>query len=417
MSDEMLSAVTKIVFEAIELLIKEGTQEPIDLAAIGNAMKHVDPTFTPQKYGFEKLRPLMEKVPGLTIIKDDSIFPSRYFATKSSKDQLARISPPSVDTPTDRRQVAGDRIIDFAFVPPNNYRILEGMALPERWSYDSTKDGGDLSFLKNYLNFTYVRLKFEKKILLSADKENAAFNTGLVDTRYEPIYAFFSINTNKGRQEWRLDGFCIAGEDYLGKKLHSQFKPLPEPAYYFNNPSDAIYDVTQGAPIVDWKHIIEEHPDRIPPALLKRYPVRGFDVKSTASMNGVEYDAYIKDFATAIENDKSTYRRIKSEFNSALDLAVKKVRWNYKTAIPVYFPRANKMSLLLPLAIVSDDVVDVALVVERTKSGSYQGHTTYSLDWAYRNARLICRPDSDWLSADIIDPSEDLIAHGGDDDL
>jgi hypothetical protein len=26
------------------------------------------------------------------------------------------------------------------------------------------------------------------------------------------------------------------------------------------------------------------------------------------------------------------------------------------------------------------------------------GHTMLPLDWAYTNARLICRPDSDWLS-------------------
>lgn len=55
------------------------------------------------------------------------------------------------------------------------------------------------------------------------------------------------------------------------------------------------------------------------------------------------------------------------------------------------------MSLLLPLAIVDDEKVDLALVVTRNPSGSYQGRTVFPLDWAYQNARLVCRPDSDWL--------------------
>jgi hypothetical protein len=57
----------------------------------------------------------------------------------------------------------------------------------------------------------------------------------------------------------------------------------------------------------------------------------------------------------------------------------------------------NVMSLLLPLALVDDEQVDIALVVTKNPSGSYQGRTVLPLDWAYQNARLVCRPDSDWL--------------------
>jgi hypothetical protein len=64
------------------------------------------------------------------------------------------------------------------------------------------------------------------------------------------------------------------------------------------------------------------------------------------------------------------------------------------------------MSLLLPLAIVNDEVVDVALVVTRNPSGSYQGRTVLPLAWAYKNARLVCKPDSDWLVPDRIRSEE-----------
>ncbi|MDR2006776.1 MAG: DUF3825 domain-containing protein [Acidaminococcales bacterium] len=61
------------------------------------------------------------------------------------------------------------------------------------------------------------------------------------------------------------------------------------------------------------------------------------------------------------------------------------------------------MSLLLPLSLTDDDVVDLALVTEKATAGNYLGHTILLLDWAYGNARLITRPDSDWLVAEQIE--------------
>ena len=58
---------------------------------------------------------------------------------------------------------------------------------------------------------------------------------------------------------------------------------------------------------------------------------------------------------------------------------------------------AGVLLLLLPLALLRDDRVDVALVVELTQSGNYQGQTILPLREAYIDARLLCRPDSDWL--------------------
>ena len=53
----------------------------------------------------------------------------------------------------------------------------------------------------------------------------------------------------------------------------------------------------------------------------------------------------------------------------------------------------------------------VALVVEQTQSGNYQGQTILTLDQAYIDARLLCRLNSEWLttniSADEADEAED----------
>lgn len=78
--------------------------------------------------------------------------------------------------------------------------------------------------------------------------------------------------------------------------------------------------------------------------------------------------------------------------------ADEKMRWNFRTAIPSYYPRMNAMSLLLPLCLVDELHADAALVVQLMASGNYQGQTILTMEQAYMNARLICRPDSDWLT-------------------
>ena len=95
-----------------------------------------------------------------------------------------------------------------------------------------------------------------------------------------------------------------------------------------------------------------------------------------------------------------------ARFKNALDIALSRVAWNYKTAIPVYYVTDHKLSLLLPLALEKKGVIDVALVCEHKldeASGvnNYVGRTIFTLQMAYNNARLITRPDSDWLMADM----------------
>lgn len=94
--------------------------------------------------------------------------------------------------------------------------------------------------------------------------------------------------------------------------------------------------------------------------------------------------------------------RLKNRMADAVDLALKRVTWNYKTAIPMYYPKHNSGSLLLPLALMDEGRVDLALVVERQPSGAYQGQTILTLDMAYTDSRLVARPDSDWLRTDDI---------------
>ena len=67
--------------------------------------------------------------------------------------------------------------------------------------------------------------------------------------------------------------------------------------------------------------------------------------------------------------------------------------------------KEKKLSLLLPLALEKKGIIDVALVCEHKyrpneKVNNYVGRTIFTLQMAYTCARLITRPDSDWLMAD-----------------
>jgi hypothetical protein len=252
------------------------------------------------------------------------------------------------------------------------------------------------------LTYTFFRLSKEKGKIKINDKY-AAFNTGLVNNLYEPIYALFEKNRVQGRQEWYFHEFCISGVDKAGKILASNFNPLPTRAQFFDNSAELIYDMDAPEPQMNWNHIILDNVSRLPIEFLEENKPAGFLFRETTSMTTIEKDEYFRALAHAIESDSKKFRAIKNRFADSLSLALKRVQWNFKTAIPMYYPPNNKMSLLLPLSLIDDEIIDLALVAEKTKSGSYLGHTILPLSWAYSNARLITRPDSDWLIAEHIE--------------
>jgi hypothetical protein len=261
---------------------------------------------------------------------------------------------------------------------------LKNMVLPENWEYRRTTTQKESPLLYNYLHFTFAKLYDEdrcaptehnKKIRLRIDIQPplAAFNTGLVDRKYKSIYALFEANDLGHPQRWKFRAFCIPGEDH-GKLLASYFNPLPNPAQYFVSTTELLYN--PDAPLhPDYKHILTHNRDRLPDEILSR-------VKDT--------------------DEQIAMRTLTMHLDDSIEVAKKRARWNYRTAIPHYFPSFKRLEFLLPLCLLRDDRVDVALSVQKTDTG-YLGHTILPLDWAYRSARLVCRPDSDWLTPEQID--------------
>lgn len=160
-----------------------------------------------------------------------------------------------------------------------------------------------------------------------------------------------------------------------------------------------IYDWRRNKfPEIDSEHCIIERVERLPVEFVRDNGPKNFNYQRIGELSENERKDYLKSLKDAIKNDEEAYRRLVSRFEAAVNIALKKVEWNYKTAIPMYYSRLDKMCLMLPLSLRSEDNVDIALVISKIKSG-YRGETILPLNWAYNNARLICRPDSEWLSA------------------
>lgn len=252
-------------------------------------------------------------------------------------------------------------------VPPSKIyetrlRELADRAQPEQWSFDP---GQPFAILGNYLRYTFKRLVQEGKIeegIDSGGSKVAAFNTGLFTPNYESIYAFFEANRDPSRQPWVLKDFITESDRRL-----SFFAAKPRVARYFDQPTELIYDPDREL-IPNLDHVLDENMDRYP------------------------------------EDLRDNPHRRRMMLQGAVAEAGKRAQMNYKVAVPqFYFGREGaepgRIQLLLPLCFDRPTRADLALVVEREER-AYRAFTVLPLDRAYNNARLIARPESDWLPLD-----------------
>ena len=321
---------------------------------------------------------------------------------------------------------------------------LSKLALDEEWGYreNNSDDIDEFGVLRSYLTHTFTRLHNEGKVV-ETDKF-ATFNTGLVKPYYDPIYALFELNTykpkpkNRDPQPWRFRSFCAPGQEDDGILLSQTFKELPAVAKYFDDMDDIYFDADAK---LDYNknHVVRDgiRADRYPSVFIEEY-AGGFcreryeaakkeqarkkaekdeeinkaenreaKVKLKKERDAIPND-YLEEVAQRLDADVALFRKFVNRLDAAIDLARKRARWNYRTAVPQYYPRYNYVSFLLPLALMSDDKDDAALVVQSKRVGAdetlgdkgmlhYQGRTIFPLSYAYRNARLLAKPISDWL--------------------
>jgi len=242
------------------------------------------------------------------------------------------------------------------------FEKLANLAKSENWNFTKKefkqKYKQKFPILTNYLNYTFKRAQELGLINYSKDGDKACFNTGLQTNDDKDI--FITFYRNKKSEEFnKPDWTCFTFVDSYSSKL-TLFRPLPEIATYIEDANDLIFD-TKLKLDVNFEHIIDHNSDRLPPQLQS--------------------------------NRRIALTSIKVAVESLRDKVVR----NYKVAIPHWYE--GKVQLLLPLNLTDDHIADLALVVDRDKEGNiYRARTVLSMDLAYIDARLITRPDRDWLN-------------------
>lgn len=291
---------------------------------------------------------------------------------------------------------------------------LAEMAQPESWNEPERPNG----VLYSYIAVTFQRLLQERRegnqlAIVETDKW-AAFNTGLYDRLYDPIFALFSLNKRTGMQKWVFNAWCTPGNRRAGQVLSRFFEQLPRKASYFQRPQDYLYDPNGGTPTLPFDHILERL-SRLPLSFLEERKAPDFEwPEGDFEANEEFFEAYKK----ALEADDYAMLKFKDALELSLRRAIKKVSSNYRIALPIYDSKRRKMMLLIPMSLDNKDIdhVDIAMVVERAKaSGRYVGHTIYTPGMAYRKARMVMRLESDWLSQSLLE-KEPLIALTNDDE-
>lgn len=218
--------------------------------------------------------------------------------------------------------------------------LLSSIAMKERWT---SPEFPYKKILINYISHTYDKLKTDKEVVIT--DRYGLFNTGLYTDYYQEIYALYIDNNIYFVTEYEL--------------VRRGIEERPHRANYFTEPSLLLFDWHY--PInINYQHMLDDENN------MNRLP----------------------------DNIKNSPNRIKL-LNGAIDEMKKRVSENYRLAIPQYYN--GTIQLLLPICLQDNTTPDVALVV--TKIGNcYQGHTLLSIEMAYNNARLISKPEANWLS-------------------
>lgn len=340
------------------------------------------------------------------------IFPVRYLKDDGSRVELT-LKPSTyegkrwflyyVDIVPHERSYCdpGKQLESFAFLGSWSSFLgdLAAKAVDEEWDFANAPIKNH-QILMQYIKYTFSRLMREKKVCISQDRQFAAFNTGLADNHYDDIYACFMPNDPDSGTEWKFTGFCTAASGGLGKQLVNFFNPLPQPPTYFKRNEDLFFDHTKQLH-TDFEHIIIDNVKRLPLRFLYDQffdNAQARELVESIRRDCAERDELYAQLKNVISDNNRLFMRIQNRIKDSIELARKRVRWNYKTAVPSYFPKRDSMSLMLPLALQDESRPDVALVVELTRSGSYQGQTILTLPQAYVDARLMCRITGDWLT-------------------
>lgn len=278
--------------------------------------------------------------------------------------------------------INGVRLDSFDLALQHYLQPLKNLAEQEDW-------GENDIILVNYFIHTFYNLDCfhqENRSIGYLKEHNEAihFHTGLFTARLEPIYAYFPMNKNPGNKstadkpQYYFKSNRPGEHFLLSSHMTNRCYPLPVRCRYFLDYSSLIMDGTK-KPEVNWTHIVDTNWERVCGVLYSEDALHDPSFKERVQL------------------------KVTSDLCGALELALRRVEANYRTAVPQFYN--SELQLLLPLCVRDPNKPDLALTVARRPyfpavegEFTYVAATVLTKAMAYQNARLIARPERDWLT-------------------
>lgn len=231
------------------------------------------------------------------------------------------------------------------------------IAEPEKWNQTDIHTGHQNSTIFYYILHTFDRCYNQNKISVDTSAENAFFNTGLMDIQGNEIFGHFTKskyynNDVNVSNYWYFKGFLKSND----REFVTKCALKPDIATYFDDYNEVYFN--SSLPIeLNFDHFYDDNLDRLPSEL------------STL--------------------DKSTARLV---FTGFLDFAKKKIKRNDRIPVPQFYN--GKITFLIPIVVFGKQTVIIAL---EKINDVYVANTVLTLGMAYNCARLLNKPESNWL--------------------
>lgn len=250
---------------------------------------------------------------------------------------------------------------------------LEEKTIKEPWEYKNRKDETFIfPILKSYLEFELERLFYEHemlnykdKIVYNNNKTKVLFNTNLIDKFGHDLNITGDL-LNMGGKEYVAN--LEMSPSKLGLKKMGFNSCEPAPPQFFKDINEIIFhcEWEVDSNLQKYEHIIEER--------IERFPDKYKDLE-------------LDDLGAKLDN--------------AIIFAKRIAQRNYKFIVPMYYPSAKRIQLLMPIYLESSytSSPDFALVLTpHADEHIYTPETILGLDEVYQDARLIAKPEESWLN-------------------
>ncbi|EGP8351112.1 DUF3825 domain-containing protein [Listeria monocytogenes] len=233
--------------------------------------------------------------------------------------------------------------------------LAENLAEKEDWYYENPNaksSNQKYGVLFQFIHHTFSKCKDEN--LLKFKDNHCLMNTGLLTQSGEEIFMLFTKNSRPNEQEWFFNSFYRSSDHDIPQNMRGS---LPEHIDYFaSNPQDMYFNTKLNV-LYNMEHIVEENFTRLP--------------------EGIQ------------QLDKSIIITI---LNSSTEQMKKRILRNNRLLVPQYYNK--RIMYLAPLRFGKDTL---PLAIEK-HIDSYRINTILTPGMAYCNARLIMKPESNWLN-------------------